>query len=66
VAGSRDHGGPVDDARLRAFVAGEYPRVVATVELVCGSLPAAEDAVQEAMARAVERSRRGESIDRLA
>ena len=66
MAGSRDHGGPVDDARLRAFVAGEYPRVVATVELVCGSLPTAEDAVQEAMVRAVERSRRGESIDRLA
>ncbi|MFA5885236.1 MAG: sigma-70 family RNA polymerase sigma factor [Acidimicrobiia bacterium] len=62
----RDEGGPVGDARLRDFVAGEYARVVATVELVCGSLPTAEDAVQEAMARAVERSRKGEPIDKLA
>ena len=28
----------VDDDRIRAFVAGEYRQVVATVELVCGSL----------------------------
>jgi RNA polymerase sigma-70 factor (ECF subfamily) len=56
----------VDDARLRTFVATEYRHVVGTVELVCGSLATAEDAVQEAMARAVERSRRGEPIDRLA
>ena len=55
----------VDDARLRAFIATEYRKVVATVELVCGSLPTAEDAVQEAMARAVGARRRGEQIDRL-
>jgi RNA polymerase sigma-70 factor (ECF subfamily) len=55
----------VDDARLRAFIATEYRKVVATVELVCGSLPTAEDAVQEAMARAWERGARGEEIDRL-
>ncbi|MBI4260111.1 MAG: sigma-70 family RNA polymerase sigma factor [Actinobacteria bacterium] len=31
--------------------------------LVCGSLPAAEDAVQEALARAWERSERGQHIE---
>ena len=56
----------MDDARLRLFLTTEYRRVVAAVELVCGSLATAEDAVQEAMARAIERSRRGETIDRLA
>ena len=48
-------GGPgagvrMNDDRLRAFVDGEYRQVVATVELVCGSLGTAEDAVQEALA----------------
>ena len=55
----------VNDDRLRAFVEGEYRQVVATVELVCGSLATAEDAVQEALARAWEREARGETIDRL-
>ena len=55
----------VDDDRLRSFVDGEYRQVVATVELVCGSLATAEDAVQEALARAWERETRGETIDRL-
>src|SRR4029077_2215268 len=55
----------LDDTRLRSFIATEYRKVVATVELVCGSLPTAEDAVQEAMARAWERGERGEQIDRL-
>jgi RNA polymerase sigma-70 factor (ECF subfamily) len=53
------------DARLRTFVDEEYRQVVATVELVCGSLATAEDAVQEAMARAWERESRGDQIDRL-
>jgi RNA polymerase sigma-70 factor (ECF subfamily) len=57
---------PELDARIERFVAEEYRQVVATVELVCGSLATAEDAVQEAMARAWEREARGESIDRLA
>jgi RNA polymerase sigma-70 factor (ECF subfamily) len=55
----------VNDDRLRSFVDGEYRQVVATVELVCGSLATAEDAVQEALARAWEREERGETIDRL-
>jgi RNA polymerase sigma-70 factor (ECF subfamily) len=57
---------PAMEARLREFVDGEYRQVVATVELVCGSLATAEDSVQEALARAWERDARGEVIDRLA
>jgi RNA polymerase sigma-70 factor (ECF subfamily) len=53
------------EARLQAFVEGEYRQVVATVELVCGSLATAEDAVQEALARAWEQEARGASIERL-
>src|SRR5688572_26827015 len=54
------------DARLAAFLDGEYRQVVATVELVCGSLATAEDAVQEGLARAWERETRGDTIDNLA
>ena len=54
------------DARLQRFVEEDYRQVVATVELVCGSLATAEDAVQDALARAWEREERGESINRLA
>ncbi len=53
------------DDRIRAFVGEEYRQVVATVELVCGSLPTAEDSVQEALARAWEREVRGEDIRSL-
>lgn len=42
-----------------------YPRLVAAVALVSGSRPAAEDAVQEALLRAWERSERGEHIESL-
>lgn len=42
-----------------------YPRLVAAVALVSGSRPAAEDAVQEALLRAWERSERGEAIESL-
>jgi RNA polymerase sigma-70 factor (ECF subfamily) len=44
----------------------EYPRLVAAVALVTASLPAAEDAVQEGLLRAWERSERGEQIESLA
>ena len=54
-----------DDDRIRAFVDGEYRQVVATVALVCGSVATAEDAVQEALARAWEQTARGKEIERL-
>ncbi|MBI4260475.1 MAG: sigma-70 family RNA polymerase sigma factor [Actinobacteria bacterium] len=40
-----------------------YPRLVGALGLVCGSRAAAEDAVLEALARAWERSERGERIE---
>jgi len=60
----RRRGSDVDD-RIREFVAEEYGKVVAAVGLVCGSLPTAEDAVQEALARAWEREARGADIRSL-
>lgn len=56
----------MDPDRLRTFVATEYPRVVAAVTLVCGDSSAAEDAVQEALARACEQLARGAHIRNLA
>jgi len=53
----------LDEQAIRAFLTTEYPRVVAAVSLVCGSRPAAEDAVQEALARAWERGERGVRIE---
>jgi RNA polymerase sigma-70 factor (ECF subfamily) len=52
----------LDESSLGEFAHGEYPRIVAAVALVCGSKAAAEDAVQEALARAWERSTKGEEI----
>jgi RNA polymerase sigma-70 factor (ECF subfamily) len=53
------------DERIRAFVTAEYRQVVATVALVCGSTATAEDAVQEALARAWEHLAQGKPIERL-
>ena len=50
---------------LVEFVRGEYPVLVAALGLVCGSRAAAEDAVQEALARAVVAERRGRHIESL-
>jgi RNA polymerase sigma-70 factor, ECF subfamily len=55
----------IDEAAIREFLATQYPRLVAAVTFVAGSRAAAEDAVQEALARAWERSQRGERIDSL-
>jgi len=55
----------LDDSELRMFLAEGYARLVAGVALIAGSRAAAEDAVQEALARAWERSDRGERIDSL-
>ena len=55
----------VDELQIREFLHTAYPRLVAAVTLVSGSRPAAEDAVQEALLRAWERSERGEVIEHL-
>jgi RNA polymerase sigma factor (sigma-70 family) len=55
----------VDETAIREFLTGAYPRVVAAVALVERSRATAEDAVAEALARAWERSERGERIDSL-
>ena len=55
----------VDEVALREFLHTSYPRLVAAVALACGSRPAAEDAVQEALLRAWERSEKGEEIESL-
>ena len=55
----------VDEIALREFLHTSYPRLVAAVALVCGSRPAAEDAVQEALLKAWERSEKGEEIESM-
>jgi RNA polymerase sigma-70 factor (ECF subfamily) len=55
----------VDETAIREFLMGPYPRVVAAVALIERSRATAEDAVAEALARAWERSERGERIDSL-
>jgi RNA polymerase sigma factor (sigma-70 family) len=57
--------GLIEDADFREFLAKDYARLVAAVALVSGSRPAAEDAVQEALVRAWERTTKGEAIDSL-
>jgi RNA polymerase sigma-70 factor (ECF subfamily) len=59
-------GGPrLDETTIREFLVTTYPRLVAGAALITGSRAAAEDAVQEALARAWERSERGEQIESL-
>jgi RNA polymerase sigma-70 factor, ECF subfamily len=55
----------VDEIAIREFLHTRYPRLVAAVAIVCSSRPAAEDAVQEALLRAWERSEKGEEIQSL-
>ena len=55
----------LDETAIRAFLRDEYPKLVGAVGLSCGSADAAEDAVQEALVRAWERSERGERIESL-
>jgi len=55
----------VDPVSLHEFARSTYPRLVAAVALITGSRASAEDAVQEALARAWERSARGETIESL-
>jgi RNA polymerase sigma-70 factor (ECF subfamily) len=56
----------LNEGAIRAFVLEDYARIVTGLAVMCGSRPAAEDAVQEALAKAWERSERGERIDELA
>ncbi len=55
----------LDEYAIREFLHTAYPRLVSAVGLVAGSRALAEDAVQEALARAWERSERGEVIRNL-
>ena len=55
----------MDEPTIRTFLRSDYARVVAAVAAVCRDRAQAEDAVQEALARAWDRDRRGLSIDSL-
>jgi RNA polymerase sigma-70 factor (ECF subfamily) len=55
----------IDEVAIREFLHSVYPRLVGGLSLVAGSRAAAEDAVQEAVARAWERSERGADIASL-
>jgi len=56
---------PVDE-EIEACVRADYARLVAVVAVVTGSRASAEDAVQEAFAKAWERAARGQRFDHLA
>jgi RNA polymerase sigma-70 factor, ECF subfamily len=58
-----ERGVALNEAEIRAFLGADYPRLVNGLALVYGSLPAAEDAVQEALARAWEAAERGRHIE---
>jgi RNA polymerase sigma-70 factor, ECF subfamily len=51
--------------RIERFAADGYARLVRAVAVYCGDRAAAEDAVQEAMAKAWDRLDRGVAIDAL-
>jgi RNA polymerase sigma-70 factor (ECF subfamily) len=55
----------VDEIAIREFLHTGYPRLVAAIALASGSRAAAEDAVQEALLRAWERSEKGEEIESM-
>jgi len=55
-----------EPVQLEQFVEAEYAHVVRTVALVCGDVSFAEDAVQNALAAALDTTRRGGRIDDLA
>ena len=55
----------MDDGRFDRFYEDDYPRLVGALTLVTGDAERARDAVDEAVARAWERLRRGRGIDEL-
>jgi RNA polymerase sigma factor (sigma-70 family) len=61
--GDREQGGSLNEAEIREFLAADYGRLVNGLALVCVSRAQAEDAVQEALARAWERTERGQHIE---
>ena len=56
----------MDGSDLRTFMATDHRRLVGGFSMIAGSWAAAEDAVEEAVARAWERSRDGEPIHDMA
>jgi RNA polymerase sigma factor (sigma-70 family) len=58
----RNEGAALDEEAIRRFLASDYPTLVANLALVSGSREEAEDAVQEALARAWVRSEKGDVI----
>jgi RNA polymerase sigma-70 factor (ECF subfamily) len=57
--------GALDEETIRDFLQTDYRRLVAGLSLLGRSQALAEDAVQEALARAWERGERGEHIESL-
>jgi len=55
----------LDEHEIREFVETTYSKLVAALTLICGSQAAAEDAVQEALVRAWERTERGQPVESL-
>jgi RNA polymerase sigma-70 factor (ECF subfamily) len=51
--------------QLDAFMTDHYSGVVRTVAVACGDVSLAHDAVQDALARALDHRRRGRAIDHL-
>jgi RNA polymerase sigma-70 factor, ECF subfamily len=51
--------------QLDSFMADHYPSVVRTVAVACGDVGLAHDAVQDALARALDQQRRGRPIEHL-
>jgi RNA polymerase sigma-70 factor (ECF subfamily) len=54
------------EGEIEHCIGAEYERLVGVVSVVTGSVPLAEEAVQEAFARAWERAHRGHRFDHLA
>ena len=55
----------MDEVELRRFLGEHSSRLLGAVALVTGDLTSAEDAVQEAIVRAWERTERGDEITAL-
>lgn len=52
--------------QVREFVVSEYERLVRAVALFCGSVDVAEDAVQDALSKAVDRSSEPNDVESVA